>query len=517
VIHDPTIQAVPNVVLTAWTVVVRLTMLINALRLWKSIPLIGALLLALLYFTIKDESQLFIQWRKVDVQLAAGHSNVTHLAQGLIEEPLEADEVTKPGFPVAIAEDYNQKNSSKADSFQEPAAPTALDEDSGHSIDSSGLNEIFSLSTTDGQYVKIRWGDGVKDLEGYNANLLPHPTEHEQWILVAQQYQNADDFRKGAKVITCSATFVDGDLVCSQPPTALPIAHTPGCESDEFPGPHDPRIFYGPEEAYLLYGSHSAFSCHGMWIQDLRALLPEFNTSSAAIEYFSTPTDLQRPPPYGEIEKNYFPFWDDQNRLYMHHDLAYGRVFSQLAANGSVGPDLGPKIASNDKTCRSKYMPKFGIHNSTGEGLVEYEQIHQTSNSLSITLCKRSDPACIPTNDNTFIMFVFHHKSLYANRAEYFPYIMLFQQTAPFATHAISQKSIRIHGHAAVTAAKTGLPKGFVAMLFITNISWKSRGQNYHGFIDDEIFLSFGIEDTHSGAIDVVVGDLLHDLGYCSD
>lgn len=40
------------------------------------------------------------------------------------------------------------------------------------------------------------------------------------------------------------------------------------------------------------------------------------------------------------------------------------------------------------------------------------------------------------------------------------------------------------------------------------------RGE-FHGYLDDEIVVTFGIEDQHAGGIDVVAGDLLQEIAYC--
>jgi hypothetical protein len=52
-------------------------------------------------------------------------------------------------------------------------------------------------------------------------------------------------------------------------------------------------------------------------------------------------------------------------------------------------------------------------------------------------------------------------------------------------------------------------------MFYVTSLSWKGQGQRYHGYIDDVLFVAFGIEDEKSAAIDLVAGDLLQDLGFC--
>ena len=393
-------------------------------------------------------------------------------------------------------------------------------QDSPFYIDPTKHRAIFSVSTTNGEFFEINWHDNGS----YNPNILPHPTKQDKYIVVAQLLQNWDDWSRGPYVMECEAGFTNGVLACSDPARPLHVVQTPDtfCRGERFPGPQDPRVFYGPSAPYLLYGSRSRYSCHGTWIQDLYHVLSDFNTSTE-VEIFHEPTDVQRPPPYHQIEKNYFLFWDHENNTYVHQDVSPQRAFTALYANGSVGPDLALAAMDTDGSCLEKHMPKFGTRNMTGVG-IEYETIHQSTNSLAITLCRRSDADCEPTDDNTFIMVIFQHKTFYANHAEYFPYVMLFQQAAPFAVHALSTKSIWIHGRNKLTSqtqsslwhGRDDVPEDHAEMFFVVSMSWKRRGQRYHGYMDDEMFLGFGIEDTRSGGIDILASDLLQDLEYCS-
>lgn len=413
------------------------------------------------------------------------------------------------------AEDVNKPGNSTHSIISGPM------HDPEYQIDLSRHREVFSISTPERTYFGIEWGDN----KTYNPNILPHPTKHGQYLVVAQLEQDIFDHNENFYVMACIANFINETLGCSEPPMTLPIAHTTTdtlCRDATHSGPHDPRVFYGPGGPFISYGSHSANSCQGVWIQDLRHLVPEFGISTVVL--FDQPTDVQRPPPYRETEKNYFLFWDSDNNMYVHHDLSPDRVFTPLYANGSVGPDLAPEARAVDEPCMRRHMPQQGLRNGSGQGL-EYEEIHQSTNSLAITLCRRSDPECHPNNDNTFNMVIFHHKSYYAQHPEYFPYVMLFQQTAPFAIHALSTKAIWIHGRTGLTQAtdsrywrgRYDLPTDQSEMFFVVSMSWKTPRQRYHGYVDDEMFLAFGIEDSRSAGIDIVAGDLLQDLGYCSN
>lgn len=155
-------------------------------------------------------------------------------------------------------------------------------------------------------------------------------------------------------------------------------------------------------------------------------------------EQFRLPTELQRPPPYGFMEKNYFLFWDKDEQLYIHHDMAPKRVFTQLSYDGSVGPNLAPEAAASDDKCMAKHMPTLTPH----------ETLHQATNSLSFTLCRRSDASCKPDDSNTFIITIFQNKKRFSEHLIYEPYVMLFDRTAPFAIHGITSKPLWINGRA---------------------------------------------------------------------
>jgi hypothetical protein len=163
-----------------------------------------------------------------------------------------------------------------------------------------------------------------------------------------------------------------------------------------------------------------------------------------------------------------------------------------------------------------RFMPPLG---STEE------IIQQATNSLSITLCRRADPNCIPSDTNTFIMTLFQHNSYFQEHGMSEPYVMLFNRSPPFAVHAISTKPLWINGRSrftkqsgsAIWEGREDLPENHSEMFYVTSVSWKGHGQKYHGYIDDLLLLSFGVEDSRPAAIDVHAGDLLQDLGFCAD
>lgn len=423
-------------------------------------------------------------------------------------------------------EDRPDRSLSGTDSAKTTANDTVTssdetdDQDDEYSPLPNGIDyhEVFSLTTADRKFSPIFTG-GVPI---YNPNIIPHPTDHTLWIMIAQLEQSGQDIAVSSEV-TCNLGLLNDVMVCTAEPTAIPIEPSiSGNCSGELAyfnfrsGPRDARMCHGPDAPYILYGSQSSYSCIGIWMEDARMLLDDFHAERTVVpKLFTHATEVQRPPPVGGMEKNFFLFWDSENKAYVHHDIYPHRVFAQLNFDGSVGPNLAGLSASKDDVCLSMYMPSLAP---------QEESIHQATNSLSITLCKKADPGCVATDANTFVFTIFHHKSYHDWHGIYEPYVMVFQRYAPFTVHAISQRPIWIHGRNALTRDTQSLlysdpnkdiPEGHTEMFYVTSISWKTHGQKYHGYLDDPMFLAFGIEDTRAGLIDILAEDLFSNLGYC--
>ncbi|KAF4450295.1 hypothetical protein F53441_6578 [Fusarium austroafricanum] len=362
-------------------------------------------------------------------------------------------------------------------------------------------NEVFSVSTKDKKFFEIDF----KDFHALNANIIPHPTLDNTWVVVAQWSQDGGNSLWFAEVV-CNAAFQDDVLRCINAPTTLPVTATVGgdkCEGDMAyfhmnMGPHDARVFFGPEKPYTTYGSNSMFTCFGQFVQDFRTLT-NWRGDMSNLSEFRVGTELQRPLPWNLVEKNWFLFWDSNGIMYTHYDITPKRTFAQMNPDGSAGPDLAP-AAVGDEQCLAKYLPKLTTN---------LESIHQSTNSLKITMCRRDEPGCVPDDSNTFIMVIFQHKSYFNYHSVYEPYVMLFKQQAPFEIHAMSKKPIWIHGRKKYPEKETS------DMFYVTSMSWKSREQKYHGFIGDDMFLGFGIEDVRTAGIDVRAEDILKDMGIC--
>ncbi|KAH0835273.1 hypothetical protein AYO21_10698 [Fonsecaea monophora] len=372
---------------------------------------------------------------------------------------------------------------------------------------------VTSVSTPEQKYFAIDFGGH----ETCNPNIIPHPQLADTWIVVAQRLQSPSQDPFVFNEIACNAVFDNATLRCVDQPTALPIQATSGphCKGDLAHlafnlGPHDARVFYGPSAPFTVYGSNSLYTCFGQWLRDFRPLVSSWGATPVAAA-FADPVDLQKPAEYHPIEKNWFVFWDLAGQIYVHHDLYPKRTFARLLPDGGVGPNLSPAAEATDAACIAKHMPRIG------ETL---ESIHQATNSLSVTLCARG--TCTPDARNTFILSVFQHKSFHAYHSVYEPYVILFAPAPPFQIVAISKKPFWVNGRGLPGEKRPDYlpipptaPWNQTEMLYVTSLAWKAGNQTYHGYLDDVVFVAFGVEDEQSAGIDVVVGDLLLDLAFC--
>lgn len=381
--------------------------------------------------------------------------------------------------------------------------------------------EIFSLTTATRDFMPIHFGL----LPGYNPNVIPHPTRHDAWIVVGQ-HANYGSLDSNAE-LACTAIIFDDKLICTTDARPMPITpNVPGkCEGDLLfinlvSGTRDARVFHGPEVPYIVYGQLSQYFCFGQWIQDARMLLDEYSVMRhTQLQFCARPLEIRRPQDSAItsrlVEKNHFIFWDGSGQPYVHYDLWPIRSFAQLDGNGAGMSELASHAASSDQKCMSEFLPKI---------IAASEDIHQATNSLSITMCPRASSKCALTDDNTFIMHIFHHKTFYNFHGTYEPYVVLFKRTFPFEIKAISQRPLWISGRKSLTAESDSvqyrenpgaIPEGQTEMFYVTSMSWKTHGQKYHGYTDDVLFINFGIEDSRGGVIDIHANDILQDLAYC--
>ncbi|EME43970.1 hypothetical protein DOTSEDRAFT_71693 [Dothistroma septosporum NZE10] len=395
-----------------------------------------------------------------------------------------------------------------------PAAPVGLPtEVHGDSLHPSGVNvasdwhEIRSQSVPQGQYFAVNFYDHSND-RAINPNIIPHPHINDTWIAVAQKFDRDRSYASGwSEELVCNAQFdASGNLSCiidTRGTLTVAASFSPHCRDRLTTlnfniGPHDARVLYGPDYPFIVYGSQSHYACFGQWTQDFRLIMDWGvfrGNESNGTDRFQVPTEIQRPPPWGDMEKNFYFFWDFNKTMYVHHDTAPQRVFAKVEADGSVGADLSEHARPSDSFCWNKHTDLNPLP-FTDEP--KKASIHQASNSLSITMCNRGE--CTPNASNTYIFSIYQHKIAAGliMHARYEPFVMMFRREAPFQVHAISEKPLWIRGR-----------KELNEMIYVTSIGWKQAGLRYEGYLDDTVFVNFGIEDSRTASIDVLAADLV--------
>ncbi|KAJ0422720.1 hypothetical protein BJY00DRAFT_310735 [Aspergillus carlsbadensis] len=471
----------------------------------------------------------------------------------------------------ALPQEYSHGDPTQLQDDKNTGMDTGMDMSTTHQI-------LRSVSSKDGAYYPIDFGSR----RAINPSLIPHPDSegNDTWIVTAQLHEprRGDKPRLWFAELVCTAAFspseqdtssttteteTSGDssgssssrnrevLRCTEPPLILPISATPS-DSTKCPpatafftlsiGPHDARVFHGPSGPYTIYGSTSQFTCFGQWMLDFRLLVDwGVDTINDHGGVFRAPSELQRPflTPYRVVEKNWFVFWDVAGKSYVHYDIAPTRAFAELNADGSVGLDLAPQTAEDDDTCLRRLLPAIPETPDPAPPGANSESIHQATNALSITLCERADPGCIPAPGNTFVLTIIQHKSFYRLHSTYEPYMVLFRAVEPFGIYGVSRRPVWISGRRAPSTSSTSSEteseveseeqqedgqgeqdrmraiKLQSEMMYVTSISWKAHGQGYHGYSDDVLFIGFGIEDSATGVIDVRAGDLVDGIELC--
>ncbi|KAK8054533.1 hypothetical protein PG994_009600 [Apiospora phragmitis] len=412
-----------------------------------------------------------------------------------------------------------------------PTSHTPTSQDSSAAVSSiledvdplASHNEVFSVSTKDRKFFYITFG-GQKAM---NPNIIPHPLREDTWIIVAQKYKGPEDLQAWFSELVCSATFQDdgGALACdkNEPPSTLPIAATMGdkCDGDLAyfslnVGPHDARVFFGPRAPYALYGSQSTFTCFGQWVQDFRALFP-WGLDMSQENRFRLGTELQRPSvvpaaaaaeqlpqpepqsqsQYLRVEKNWFLFWDRDGRVYAHYDIA--PAASSPPCKTTAPPARtwhrwpSPRTTSASPAACQKWHPRSSRCTSRPtrwpSRCAAGAKIHHASPLTTTRSCSPSSSTS-PSTTST------------ASTSR----TCCCSGSAPFEVYGVFQKPIWIHGREG--GQRAGEPGNQSQMFYVVSMSWKVRGQKYQGYLDDLLFLSFGIEDENTAGIDVVAGGL---------
>jgi hypothetical protein len=284
--------------------------------------------------------------------------------------------------------------------------------------------------------------------------------------------------------------------------------------------------------------------------------------SLGPLKSYATLTELTRNPPEtrSAIEKNWFTFHPATGETFLHYDIsepnptrpARGRTFAKLLGAGLSTTNL---TDPREKPC----IPD--LPNAEDDGSLGTPRWHQATNSLRLVLCNRADKNCRPNRNNTVFFAIIHRKisNHLGLPLRYERYVQVWAGTAPYGMIGISQHPILLANettalwpkwqnweddpeNAKIVAANklkygpgsnltelTGTKgpdayggKGYWAWFTYTvSIAWaygrqgtEMDGMN-EGYLDDEVFLSIGIDDSGQGFGRVKAGDLVACMRAC--
>lgn len=301
-------------------------------------------------------------------------------------------------------------------------------------------------------------------------------------------------------------------------------------DMDRYIGPEDMKLFWTRTGEPLLIFTHQVDDevlCQGQFLIDVRAALPELEealgheaSSQLPPIRFNTPTGLYRQPAEGQEshpryqrEKNWAlaqsPFSSDSELLLM---VEPGQLYRYNSSDAPVESVVDvhdqrsaveepyPSTAKRDGTWHSKSMTC--MH----DVMLDDKHVHQSTPMISVTLCNRG--TCEPNEQNTVMVGMVQRRldpplspfTWYDRR------IAVYEATAPYRMISVSKK-LTYHGESDGRYVWTG------------SMSYYNNHTNFppsnHGFLNDEVWLSFGIKDSAAGWLDIRARDLVADHYMC--
>lgn len=243
---------------------------------------------------------------------------------------------------------------------------------------------------------------------------------------------------------------------------------------------------------------------------------------------YPTLTELTRNPPADRspIEKNWMLFFPG-SEAYVQYEISPrgGRTFAKLLGNG---------LTSTNLTDPEESPCLFDVDDNEPDERRKGGSWHQTTNSLRLVLCERTDVSCKPSLDNTVFFAVVHrkHSNALGLPMRYERYFIVWSATAPFNMLAVSQYPIQMANETATgwSAAENwdgdsaALEEGrgmWAYFTYTTTIAyaWGRKGDEAFwkgtGYLDDVVVVSIGVDDMSQGFARVPAKELLQCMRAC--
>ncbi|KAK9490749.1 hypothetical protein V1508DRAFT_252784 [Lipomyces doorenjongii] len=411
-----------------------------------------------------------------------------------------------------------------------------------------GANILINVVNPEGTISRVSFaqlGFIPTDVYRFNPNLIPAPPGSQYpYIGFAREslkpVEDAPSVRRHT-VIYCdmdwamSDTFDQQMLRCVNEPKTLDLpswrSPTGSCGlwsmSESGVGHIDSRIFMSPRgEPLMVVGTNGIANCVHQFVVDLRTIVPDLE-SKLKVENvpirFANLTALPRESPLAEIEKNYLLLFDEKDDIFVHHEIG-DRSFTAMSDVGMR--NLG--VYAPTPECILTLRKTFAQPDS------QKMMIHQATNSLRVTLCEYP---CEPTLDNTVLISIMHVKYERFLDVYYRRYLVVMNATAPFHILARSSNlmyagtderhmvySVALewdHSHYRRRRESLDNPPNAVEKREESSLAKLTPDTNnlvndyYHGWLDDTVLISLGLNDKESAFIHVKASQLLDCLELC--
>ncbi|KAL9561381.1 hypothetical protein ACKAV7_014736 [Fusarium commune] len=302
-------------------------------------------------------------------------------------------------------------------------------------------------------------------------------------------------------------------------------------DMDRYIGPEDMKLFWTRIGEPLLIFTHQVDDenmCQGQFLIDVRAAMPEIEqalgpepSSLLPPIRFESPTALRREAPPGQEphpryqrEKNWAPaqspFSTDSELLLMaepgqlfrwtSNDEPVESVVDAKDLRSAVEVPYPPNVKPGETWHSEKSMTC--MH----DVMLDDRHVHQSTPMLSLTFCNRG--TCEPDEQNTVMLGMVQrrHDPPAAPFTWYDRRIAVYEAASPYRMVSVSKK-LTYHGETDGKYIWTG------SMVYYTNqIEFPPSN---HGFLDDEVWLGFGIKDAAAGWLDIRARDLVTDHYLC--
>lgn len=252
--------------------------------------------------------------------------------------------------------------------------------------------------------------------------------------------------------------------------------------------------------------------CFSMFMIDARAAVPKLVKALGDYAEYLPPIEIAKPVRLHrehpqKVEKNWAPFQAPvgpaSGDIYFSVDLDGQRVYKYNEDEDFVVPLSSPE---SDQEAEEEQPPQKTtcMHKVTDK--YHYWQVHQGTPILSMTLCNRGE--CEPNIHNTVNFGIIQPK--YIKPLNWYePRVVTWNITQPFEWRSIS-KRLTYHG----TKTREYIYTMHMGYYFNRAAPPVNKA---HGYLDDEIWLGFGIADSKGAFIDVDARELMRDHYYCEN